>query len=187
MKPRIFVPGWGGSGAGHWQTLWQSRSRGARRVEMPDWFAPDPEAWVQAIDRTVARAVAHPGPSQAPDSQLPVLIAHSLGCIATARWLGTVRRPVAAALLVAPPDVEREGAPEALRAFAPMPRQRLPLRTVVVASTNDTYATLDYATTLARQWGSELVVLQDAGHINVESGHGPWPQGLALLRQLLRE
>ncbi|MBW8723125.1 MAG: alpha/beta hydrolase, partial [Polaromonas sp.] len=36
----------------------------------------------------------------------------------------------------------------------------------------------------ARAWGSEFVRLQDAGHINVESGHGDWPLGIALLQSL---
>ena len=35
--------------------------------------------------------------------------------------------------------------------------------------------------------GAELVRLQDAGHINVESGFGAWPLGLALLQSLLGE
>lgn len=29
-------------------------------------------------------------------------------------------------------------------------------------------------------WGSEVVRLQSAGHINVESGYGAWPLGLLL-------
>ena len=36
----------------------------------------------------------------------------------------------------------------------------------------------------ARAWGSEFVRVPKAGHINVESGHGDWPLGLALLESL---
>ncbi|PWQ83240.1 alpha/beta hydrolase, partial [Stenotrophomonas maltophilia] len=32
--------------------------------------------------------------------------------------------------------------------------------------------------------GSEFVRMQNAGHINVDSGHGDWPLGLALLQSL---
>ena len=39
----------------------------------------------------------------------------------------------------------------------------------------------------ARAWGYEFVRLQNAGHINIESGFGPWPLGLALLQSLLGE
>ncbi|MDY0105624.1 MAG: alpha/beta hydrolase, partial [Giesbergeria sp.] len=36
----------------------------------------------------------------------------------------------------------------------------------------------------ARAWGSEFVRLQNAGHINIASGHGEWPLGWALLQSL---
>jgi predicted alpha/beta hydrolase family esterase len=39
----------------------------------------------------------------------------------------------------------------------------------------------------ARAWGSELVRLQNAGHINIESGFGAWPLGLALLQSLTEQ
>jgi hypothetical protein len=39
----------------------------------------------------------------------------------------------------------------------------------------------------ARAWGSEFVRVQDGGHLNVESGHGEWPLGLALLQSLVGE
>ena len=71
MRPRVFIPGWGGSGPDHWQTVWQGQQRGARRVELPDWFNPEPDLFVAAIDRTVREVVAATG-------QPPVLIAHSL-------------------------------------------------------------------------------------------------------------
>jgi len=32
--------------------------------------------------------------------------------------------------------------------------------------------------------GTAFVRLNDAGHINVDSGHGEWPMGLALLQSL---
>jgi predicted alpha/beta hydrolase family esterase len=55
----------------------------------------------------------------------------------------------------------------------------------VVASTNDPFARLDRAKTFATAWGSELVILESAGHINAASGHGPWPEGERLLEKLV--
>ena len=46
----------------------------------------------------------------------------------------TERFNVAGALLVAPADVDREGAPDALKAFAPSPVNPLPFPSIVVAS-----------------------------------------------------
>ena len=53
-----------------------------------------------------------------------------------------------------------------------------------MASSNDPFCPIRLAGAYARSWGSEFVRLQDAGHINVESGHGEWPLGLALLQSL---
>ena len=68
--------------------------------------------------------------------------------------------------------------------FAPVPYQRLPYRSILVASANDPYCPVRTAGAYARAWGSEFVRLNDAGHINVDSGHGHWPLGLALLQSL---
>jgi len=39
---------------------------------------------------------------------------------------------------------------------------------------------------LADRWGSLLINAGRSGHINVESGFGPWPDGLNMLRSLQR-
>jgi predicted alpha/beta hydrolase family esterase len=55
---------------------------------------------------------------------------------------------------------------------------------IVVASTNDPWMPIDRATAWAESWGSELINIGAAGHINVSSGYGPWPRGLAIYRSL---
>jgi len=37
---------------------------------------------------------------------------------------------------------------------------------------------------MAAAWGSQIVTLAAAGHINADSGLGDWPEGLALLDAL---
>ena len=37
---------------------------------------------------------------------------------------------------------------------------------------------------LAAAWGSEIVSLGAAGHVNADSGLGDWPEGIALLQAL---
>jgi predicted alpha/beta hydrolase family esterase len=110
-----------------------------------------------------------------------VLAAHSLGCIAVAHLQGECVDRIAAALLVAPADPERRAA---LVDFAPVPCDPLPYRSIVVASTDDPFCPSRRAGAYARAWGSAFVRLPDAGHINIESGHGEWPFGLALLQSL---
>jgi predicted alpha/beta hydrolase family esterase len=65
-----------------------------------------------------------------------------------------------------------------------MPLRKLPFRSVVVASTDDPYVTLERAEFFARSWGSLLIKIANAGHINATSNHGPWPEGEAWLEQL---
>jgi hypothetical protein len=116
-----------------------------------------------------------------------VLAAHSLACVLVAHLAlrSVTARRVAGALLVAPADIEarRSGLAE-LASFAPIPRGRLPFPAIVVASRNDPYMTFERAASLADGWGADLVDLGAAGHINVASGHGPWPYGHELVRLL---
>ena len=176
MRARLIIPGWGGSGPEHWQSRWLTQLAGARRVELPDALTPTPAPWIDAIDRAVVRALAQTG-------QPPVLIAHSLGCVAVAAWAAQHRRPIAGAMLVAPCDCEHATASAALRGFAPMPRGRLPFSTLVVGSDDDPYIAPARTAELAAAWGAELELIAGAGHINAASGHGDWPEGLALLRR----
>jgi hypothetical protein len=67
-----------------------------------------------------------------------------------------------------------------------MPLDRLPFPSIVVASTDDPYVTLERAQQFADGWGSRLVTVADAGHINGQSGLGDWPAGFALLQELRR-
>ena len=166
----IIVPGWRDSGPGHWQTLWAERLPQARRVVQDDWHTPTRSAWVARLEETV---LEQPGPV--------VIVAHSLGCITTAHMKPEAAARVRGALLVAPADPERRAV---LSDFAPVPYAALPYRSILVASSNDPYCPILLAGAYARAWGSEFVRLQNAGHINVDSGHGEWPLGRALLQSL---
>lgn len=166
----IIVPGWRNSGPGHWQSLWAERLAGAVRVQQDDWVTPSRQAWVATLARTILQ---QDGPV--------VVVAHSLGCIATAHLPPEAAARIQGALLVAPADPERLAV---LSDFAPVPFQNLPYRSVLVASGNDPFCPVRLAGAYARAWGSEFVRLPEAGHINIASGHGEWPLGVALLQSL---
>jgi predicted alpha/beta hydrolase family esterase len=171
QHPVVIVPGLGGSGPAHWQTLWESLLPTSTRIEMADWEDPDPATWVAALDAAVGRCAAP-----------PILVAHSLGCAVVARWAQSHARQIERALLVSPSDVDSPAhTPDVVRAFAPMPLARLPFRSTVVASTDDPYVAIERARHFAAAWGGELVTLERAGHINADSGLGSWPAGLALI------
>ena len=124
MHHSVIVPGIGGSGPAHWQSRWEVGLRDARRIAPASWDDPDLDDWVAAIDRTVDHA-----------DPVPVLVAHSLGCLAVAHWaLRThdASERVAGAFLVAPPDPARPEFPEAARDFT-VPTESLPIPALVLA------------------------------------------------------
>ena len=177
MAPPVLVlPGYGDSGPEHWQSLWEAQDAGWRRVVQRDWFAPTLAEWRERLDGAVA-ACERP----------PILVAHSLGCVLAAHWARHVLRPIAGALLVAPADVDMLALVlDAVATFAPVPLETLPFPSVVVASSDDPYVSVERAQTFARAWGSRFVVIEAAGHINTDSGHGDWPEGRQLLDELRR-
>ena len=175
IAPVLVVPGWGDSGPGHWQTLWEQALPGLRRVVQRDWHYPVRTEWVQTLERDIRAA-----------SQPVVVVAHSLGCIAVAHCAQGGPLPVRSALLVAPPDVEHPDFPPVIEGFAPIPRARLAFPSVVVASRNDPFSDLERSRALAEAWGSRFVDAGRSGHLNTDAGFGPWPLGEALLAELLR-
>ena len=163
----IIVPGLGDSGPDHWQTRWGQANPAYRRVRQRDWDRPQVDEWVEALDREIRRA---PSPV--------ILVGHSLGCITIAEWAQRCWTDIESALLVAPADVDQRPF------FDTVPLWPLPFPSILVASENDPYLEWERAKLFARHWGSRLINLGQAGHINAESGFGPWPEGEALLREL---
>lgn len=174
----LTVPGLGGSGPSHWQTLWEQSRPDTHRVELGMWDTPHRNAWVTKLDQAIRQA-------QAP----VVLAAHSLGCLAVAWWAELAGQPfgwpVAGALLVAPADVDRSTAPSELGAFRPSPAKLLPFPSILVSSSDDPWITQDRARTLAKSWGSYFVDAGPQGHLNAASGIGWWEEGQVLLDRVL--
>ena len=178
-RPVFLVPGWQNSGPGHWQSLWESQVPDTRRVEMPNWDFPRRWEWVEALDDALAQHLRFDGPP-------PLLVGHSVGCLAIVHWAAAHERPIHGALLVAPSDVERDDAPEELCDFAPVPRAALPFPSHVVVAADDPFLDAERARSFASAGGSRFSLLERGGHINAASGFGPWPRGEAMLKELMR-
>jgi len=177
MRKRILiVPGLNGSGPGHWQTIWEEKY-GCERVAQSNWEKPDLIGWVRTLNTAITAS-----------SERIVLVAHSLGCLTVAKWTQVYRQKtsqIQCALLVAPPDVKSSiSIPATLSRFAA--HEPLPFYSMLVGSASDHYMTLEKAGKLAADWKSCFVNVGDVGHINLDSGHGPWPEGEALLTNLMK-
>jgi len=175
LKTILTIPGLGGSGPAHWQSLWDTTRPGCRRVAQDNWNIPDYDAWMDGLTAALSAC-----------DEPPLLAAHSLGCALVTHWAakhpGT---PIAGALLVAPADVDSEiHTPPEAHIFAPMPMTRLPFPTTVVASSNDPYLDLHQAQVFATAWGAEFVNIGAYGHINADSHLQGWDRGWDLLQEL---
>lgn len=171
MSKTLIVPGLEGSPAPHWQHWWAATDPSALMVDLSDPARPSPAVW----EAELASMILHH-----PDC---VLVGHSLGAVLIARMLARwPQLKVRAAMLVAP--AETRGS-DRIGHFGPIPETRFDIPTKVVASRNDPWMSFGRAAELTREWGSDLVDLGHAGHINVASGFGPWANGKFIRDSLL--
>jgi uncharacterized protein len=174
MNQYLIVPGLGNSGPDHWQTFFENSGSNFSRIHQREWNSPDCEDWINTIDKEVT---AH-------DLASTILIGHSLGCSTIAHWARRFNRKIKGALLVAPSDVEAPQYTFPIKNFTPIPKDKIDFRTIVVASSDDQWVSLDRAKIFATNWGSEFINVGNAGHINTLSGHTQWREGLVILETL---
>lgn len=171
----LTVPGVTNSSPQHWQSLWERNfPEKFRRIEQKEWNSPVCDDWIATIEKEVRKC----------EPETVVLIAHSLGCTTVAQWAKKFGTQIKGAFLVAPSDVEAPAYNFDTKGFAPIPLEKLPFKSLVVASTNDEYISLERARQFADAWGSDFVSVGAKGHINAASGFGEWNEGLEILKKL---
>jgi uncharacterized protein len=180
--PTVIVPGWHGSGPGHWQTWLEEQLRAAdrpiRRPAFPDVERPELGPWLAAL-----RAALADLPTDGYD-----VVAHSLGAVL---WLHHVADPgdsprAARVLLVAPPT-PRGPSPE-IAEFFPPPMDVDTVRrgadgTVLVAGDDDPYLPDGIAAEYGRPLKMATTVIPGGGHLTDTSGYGEWPAVLSWCRR----
>ena len=177
MKFKILTaPGFGGSEPQHWQSIWEKENPDYKRIEQRTWFQPVCSEWVQTIENEINNSHGN-----------VVIIAHSLACIALMHLSIHSKYLIKGALLVAPPDVERYDFPKQIKGFAPIPLSKLPFKSILIASTNDQYTSIERAEQFAKAWGSEFVNIGNKGHINLASNLGSWEEGKIIFQKLFLE
>lgn len=174
MTNYLIVPGLGNSGPEHWQTYFENTIPNFTRIQQSDWDTPACEDWIKNIDDMVTTF----------EPSSIVLIGHSLGCSAIANWAVKYKREIKGAMLVAPSDLEAPNYTFPTKGFSPTPLEKLGFNSIVVASSNDIWVSLDRAKYFASSWGSEFINIGEAGHVNVASGHTNWEEGLMILKRL---
>ena len=165
----ILVPGLHDSSVDHWQSLWHASHPEFARVVQDDWDTADLPAWTARLNQVRAR-----------DGRPALFIAHSFGCLATVASIAAHPDGVAGALLVAPAD------PHKFAVEAALPHGALAVPTILISSRDDPWMPAGVAAMWAHRWGSELIDIGAAGHINAASQLDDWPFGRKQL-QLLYE
>jgi len=180
--PVVAIPGWNGSGDGHWQTWLEQRlsedGRTTRRPAFTDLDHPELADWLAALRATLAEL-----PADGYD-----VVAHSLGAVL---WLHHVADPqdaprAARVALVAPPS-PTTSYPE-IAAFFPPPMDVDTVRhgadgTVLVAGDDDPYLPEGIGAAYGLPLRIATTVVAGGGHLNVDSGYGEWPAVLDWCRR----
>ena len=165
----VIAPGLHNSGPLHWQSLWEARLCGVR-VEQDNWRVGALAQWTTRLIQTVLTE----------DTRPTVIIAHSLGCLATLAAWPALRGRVSALFLAAPAAPGRFGLDIGTLAAQP---PEVPC--VLVGSQNDPWMPLADAEHLAGRINATFVDAGSVGHINSISDLGLWPAGWTLLERLL--
>jgi uncharacterized protein len=173
MTSYFIIPGLGNSDENHWQTHFENSGENFIRIDQKSWDEPNCEDWIQNIENAISGL----------EPLEVVLIAHSLGCTAVAQWAKRFSKTIKGALLVAPSDIENPVYTFPMTGFTPIPLEKLPFKSIVVASSNDIWVSQERAHFFANAWGSDYINIGEAGHINVAGGYGEWSFGLELLKQ----
>lgn len=174
----LILPGLGNSGEKHWQTFWHKKFENSIRIVQDNWDEPVREEWLERLNEEVAKL-----------NEPTILVAHSLAVSLVLHWARTNNnKNIIGALLVAPADVDSpQHTPDIIRNFSPMPIYKLPFPSILVASENDPYASLERKQYFAKQWGSDFVNVGQQGHINSDSDLKYWEEGQLILQQLIEK
>jgi hypothetical protein len=161
----IILHGYAGSGPGHWQTWLAHRLRAAGHdvayPDLADPTAPRLDRWLAALEALRA-------------GEEDVVLCHSLACCLWLHHRARGGTPAARVLLVAPPHPEPMM--DELAGFFPVPLDpRLATGARIVCSDADPWCPAGAAARFGAALQVPVDVLQGAGHVNPETGYGPWP------------
>ncbi|MES2664344.1 MAG: alpha/beta hydrolase [Pseudomonadota bacterium] len=180
----LIVPGYQGSGPDHWQTWLESKIPNSRRIQNINWEVPELEVWKHQLCREI-------------DACSSVwIIAHSFGCLVSVCAAIEKSDKILGTILVAPADPDRffdcglclsHPHLTAPTISSSLPKNLLPGMNLVIASENDPWINLNKAKKFAHRWGANFLHLNNAGHINSDSGYGPFPKLLERFQQMQTE
>lgn len=179
MKKVLILHGWGGSDYPHWQSwLAGELARDYGNVCFPllgNPHFPNKNKQMKQIKGILSE--------YKPD----FVICHSLACTL---WFHLCNEeeidPVEYLLLVSPPS--NDCGIEMIRKFFPAapPKDLRAKEKLLVTSSNDPYLTINEADALKNALGIDMIIIENAGHINDQSNYGKWPWVLNWVKERLK-
>lgn len=165
MKKVLILHGWGGSDEPHWQ-WWLAGQLKEKNYEVsfpsfPNQDFPDFDEWMKTLEKEYNKF------------QPDIVVCHSLANILWFHFAAKNElKELDKLMLVAP--VRKTCDIEEIKTFFPypIPTQLNAKEIIMVGSTNDPYLNVDEAIELHAELNVGLKILDDAGHINAESGFG---------------
>ena len=166
----LILHGYEGNGPDHWQSWLAGRLRedghDVAYPDLPDPFDPDLDAWLGVLE------------AERRDGD--VVVCHSLACLLWLHHRARGGAPAGRVLLVAPPGPSAAVEVPALAGFFPVALDpSLAEGARLACSENDPYCPEDARPAYAEPLAIDADLLPGAGHINPDSGFGPWPSALA--------
>lgn len=168
----VIVPGVGGSDEQHWQTWLENSVACSSRVMQADWNKPILNEWVNQLFQHIQTI------------KKPIqIVAHSFGCLTTIAAINqypVLKHWIDSIILVAPANPTRfnsTGFGTNTDNFVELFQQfHISIPTLMIISENDPWLEFDDAIAYAKLWNVPYVNQGCAGHINVASGFGAWPE-----------
>jgi uncharacterized protein len=175
------VHGWGGTPGSNWFP-WLSRELIKKDVDvivplMPETDKPNLISWLLKLEKLID------------DSEEDIyLVGHSLGCITILKYLEKTGRRVGGVLLVAGfsrslkiPEIENF----LEKQIDYKKISDLNNKIVVINSDNDPFVPLEEGRILKDKLGAELIIMENAYHINEGNGFFELPIGLDVLLKMI--
>ncbi len=163
-KKVLILHGWGGSDYPHWQAWTASelikKNYTVSFPQLPNKDMPTLDEWMGFLEKEFNHFK--------PD----IVVCHSLANIL---WFHFVQKynskPIEKLMLVSPVS---QAPIEEVETFYPYPivEDLKAQEIIMVSSTNDPYMSVDEAIDLQSKLNIGLKILEDAGHINADSGYG---------------
>jgi len=163
----LILHGWGGSDTPHWQAELASEiAKNYGTVSFPlldNCHFPSKNRWLKQVKQLLE--------AFKPDT----VVCHSL---ANNLWIwlceeGTLRE-VERLFMVSVPSLETKE--KTIKTFfpCPLPQNIYAKEVHMIVSDDDPWVQMDEAQKLAKDFNATLTVLENAGHINADSGYGKW-------------